>query len=260
MRFDTQMPPALSAVTAGGTITFKFPTGRRYHDIQLTGSGAGLSFNVAALEEIRVLANSKIIQRFSGADRDVMNQFEGREAASIDDDTFLLVIPFDRYNLMTKAGEEETALNTGSADESGNQISTLTIEIDIASTGFTGTPTLEANATQSEALPGGPGTIPYILKSVRDFGAAADYDVADLPRGGVSTQFIDKIFMKPSTSTLNDFIVEANRTKLFERNNTVNERKQCDGVRVPQVGWYVIDRTEHGYGGDPFDLRGLDDW
>jgi hypothetical protein len=260
MRFDTKMPAALSAVAAGGTVTFKLPTGRRYHDLQLIGSGAGLSFNVEALSEIRVLANSKIIQRFSGADRDAMNQFEGREAAAIDDDTFQLVIPFDRYNLMTKAGEEETSLNTGVADKDGNSINTLTIEIDIAASGFTGVPTLEMYATQSEAVAGGPGTIPYILKSIRDFGAAATYDIADLPRGGVSSQFIDKILMKPSTSTLDNFVVEANSTKLFERDNVVNERKQRDGVRVPQAGWYAIDRTEHGYGGDPFDLRGLDDW
>lgn len=260
MRFDTKMPAALAPVAAGSTVTFKLPVGRRYHSLQMLGSGAGLSFGIDCLSEIRILANSKIIQRFSGSDRNAMNLFEGRETATIDDDNFNLLIPFDRYNLMTKAGEEETALNTGSTDANNKGINQLTVEVDIASTGFSGVPDLKLYATQSESLPGGAGTVPYILKSVRDYSAAANYAVSDLPRGGITTQFIDKIFMKPSTSTLDNFVVEANNTKLFERTAALNERLQRDGVRIPQGGWYVIDRTEHGYGGDPFDMRALDDW
>lgn len=260
MRFDTKMPAPVATVTAGGTITFDLPIGRRYHALELVGGGAGLSFNVEALQEVRVLANSKIIQRFSGADRNAMNLFLGLEAAAIDDDNFNLAIYFDRYNLMTQAGETETAINTGSVSQDGRSINQFKLEVDIASSGFSGAPSLTMNAAQSEALPGGPGTIPYLLKSVRDFAAATDYEISELPRGGVSTQFIDQIFMKPSASTLDNFVVEANRTKLFERSAATNERRQRNGVRAPQAGWYVIDRTEHGYGGDPFDLRGLDDF
>lgn len=259
-RFDTKMPAAIAPVAAGTTVTFKLPIGRRYHSLQLLGGGAGLSFNVSCLDEIRVLVNSKVVQRFSGQERDTMNIFDGREAATIDDDTFNLVIPFDRYGLLTKAGEEETALNTGSADAQGRSINQLQVEVDIASTGFTGTPSLDLNATQSEALDGGAGTMPYVLKSVRDFSAASEYSISDLPRGGVTTQFIDRIFMKPSTSTLDTFLIEANNVRLFQRTAALNERLQRDGIRVPQAGWYVIDRTEHGYGGDPFDVRGLQDF
>ncbi len=55
-------------------------------------------------------------------------------------------------------------------------------------------------------------------------------------------------------------MVEADNYKLFERTNPLNERLQRDGIRTPQGGWYVVDRTEHGFGGDPFDLRGLSDF
>lgn len=259
MRFTTKMPAAIAPVAASTTVTFRLPTGRRYHWLELIGGGAGLSFNVEALTEIRILCNSKIIQRYSGADRDTMNKFDGREAAAIDDDNFNLVLPFDRYNLGTKSGEEETALNTGSVDKDGKSINQLTVEVDIAASGFTGTPSLTMYAEQSESLPGGAGTLPYILKSVRDFAAAADYQISDLPRGGVTSQFIDRIFLKPSASTLENLILEGNNTKLFERTAALNERRQRDGVRSPQAGVYALDRTEHGYGGDPWDVRGLND-
>jgi len=258
-RVDQKMPAAPS-VAAGSTTTFRLPIGRKYHSLSLVASAT--TFAVTDLSEIRVLLNNKVTQRFSGADRNTMNLFDGREDAADSAAAFKLEIPFDRYGLLTKAGEEETAINTGSADPNTNRvINSFSLEIDLSGAGgITGTPALDLFATTAEQDAGGPGTVPYILKSTRDFSAAAQYDIADLPRGGIATQFIDKVFMKPSTSTLDTFVVLANQYKLFERSTALNERKQRDGIRVPQAGWYVIDRTEHGYGGDPFDLRNLDDW
>jgi len=260
MRFDTKMPAAKSAVVAGSTVTFVLPIGRRYHSLQLRGAGAGLSFGLDCITEIRVNANSKPIQRFSALDRNSMNLFDGMDDGRMDDDTFTLIIPFDRFNLGTRAAEEETALNTGSADASGKSINYVSVELDIASTGFTGTPTLDLYATQSESLPGGAGTIPYINKSVRDYASAATYELSELPRGGVTTQFVDRVFLKPSTGTLENLEVYANSTILFQRKAQLNEIIQRNGIRVPQQGFYVIDRTEYGYGGDPYDVRNLDDW
>jgi len=262
MRFDTMMPSPASSVAAGTTLTWRLPIGRQYHAFQLVGSGAGLGFRVTDLSEIRILANSKVIQRFSGADRELMNLYLGRDSATKDGDNFTLIIAFDRYNLITQPGETITALNTGSVDPAtGRSINQLSVEVDIASSpNFSGTPLLKMYATQSESQDGGPGVVPYLIKSTRDFAAAGTYEVSDLPRGGVSTQFIDQLFLIPSTSTLDNFVVEANQVKIFERTADLNERMQRDGVRVPQSGLYVIDKTEHGYGGDPFDLRNLADW
>lgn len=259
-RIDQKMPAPTSAPAAGATTTFRLPIGRRYHSLQLRGHAA-TAFTVAEIDEIRVLLNNKIVQRFSGADRNAMNRFDGREDAAIDAGSFIIEIPFDRYGLLTRPAEEETAINTGSVDpNTGKVINSFSLEIDLASSGITGTPSLELWATMSEQLPGGPGTVPHILKSTRDFAGAGEYEISDLPRGGVTTQFLDKVFMRPSTSTIDNLKVLANQTTLFERSNELNERKQRDGIRHPQSGWYVIDRTEHGYGGDPFDLRGLEDW
>jgi hypothetical protein len=256
VRFDTKMP-APNAVAASSTSTFKLPIGRRYHSLLLIGTGTAAV--VADITEVRILANEKVIQRFSGADREMMNLFDGRETAAVSAARFELVIPFDRYGLLTRAAEEETALNTGSVAPDGRAIKSLSVEVDLGA-GITGTPALTMYATQSEALPGGPGSVPYINLSTRDYAAADTYDISDLPRGGTNTQYLDKLFLKPSTSTLDNFEVLANSVKVFERTAVVNERAQRDGIRVPQAGVYAIDRTEHGYGGDPFDLRGLDDF
>lgn len=257
MRFDTKMP-APNAVAAGQTSTFRLPIGRRYHSATLIG--AATAFAVDNISEIRVLANERVIQRFSGAERNTMNKFDGREDAGVSAAAFELVLPFDRYGILNREGEEFTALNTGSKDAAGKAIESLSVEVDLASSGITGTPSLQMYATQSEALPGGPGFLPYILKSTRDWASADRYDIPDLPRGGVDRQFLDKLFIKPSTGTLDNFEVLADNVKLFERTARLNAKYQRDGIRVPQNGWYVIDKTEHGYGGDPFDLRGLNDW
>jgi len=258
-RIDQKMPAAQSVV-AGQTTTFRLPIGRRYHALQLIG--AGTAFAPSDMSEIRVLLNNKVVQRYTGAARDMMNQFDGRVAATTSAAGFTLVLPFDRYGILTKAGEEETAINTGSADpNTGKVINSMSLEIDITGGGTaTGTLSLDLYATTSEQLPGGPGTVPYILKGVNDYAGAAEYDVSDIPRGGVTTQFVDRIFLTPSTSTLENLRVLANSYKVFERTAALNERIQTDGIRVPQAGTYVIDRTEHGYGGDPFDVRRLDDW
>ena len=257
-RVDQKMPTPATAPAVSSTTTFRLPIGRRYHSLQLLGSATTIA--VSDLSEIRILLNNKVIQRFSGADRNSMNRFDGMEDAAISAAAFNLELPFDRYNLMTKSAEEETAINTGSVDpNTGKVINAFSVEIDIGASP-TGTIALTMYATTSEKLEGGPGSVPYILKATRDFASAAQYDVSDLPRGGVTTAFLNSLFMKPSTSTLESFKVLANNYTLFERTAALNEKKQRDGVRTPQAGWYMIDRTEFGYGGDPFDLRGLDDW
>ncbi len=168
--------PAPNGVAASSTSTFKLPIGRRFHGLQLLGSSTG-AFVVADLAEIRVLVNEKVIQRFSGDDRDAMNQFDGRDAAAIDANSFMLVLPFDRFGMLTKDAEEATALNTGSVDPTnGKSITALSVEIDIGA-GAAGTLALTMYATQSERVDGGAGLVPYIHKVSTDFSSASDYDI-----------------------------------------------------------------------------------
>lgn len=256
-RINVRMP-APEGMGPGQTVTFKLPIGRRFHALHLIGA-ASAAFAVTALNEIRVLANAKVIQRFTGAERNSMNKFDGRQDAATSANGFILTIPFDRFELMTKAAEEETAINTGSADANGKAIRSLSVEIDVAA-GAHASAALSMYADQSEALPGGPGTVPHILRSTRDFAGGGEYDISDLPRGGETTQALDRIFFKPSANAVSSLKVESDQYTIFERTAALNERLQTDGIRVPQSGWFAWDRTEWGYGGDPVPLVGPQDF
>jgi hypothetical protein len=250
--------PAGEGIAAESTATFKLPIGRRYHELQLVG--AGTTFVVADITEIRVFANNKVIHRYSGTDRDMLNQFDGRAAANTSAAGFQLVIPFDRFFLNTLAADEETALNTGSLNEkTGEIINSLYLEVDIGA-GATGTLALNLDAEVSESLPGGPGTILHIMRHTRDIAGSGDFDIADLPRGTATTMALNRIVFDPSANTISRVKVERNQYVLFDRLAERNRRIQADGVRVPVGDWYVLDRTEKGYGGDPIDLMGAADY
>ncbi len=248
--------PSPEGVGAGQTATFKLPIGRKYHELQLSYSGMTL----ADMEEIRIFANAKIIHRYSGTERDAMNKFDRRNITPN-----ILTIPFNRYGLRTRAGEEESALNTGgklSAEEFANgavAITSLYIEIDIGP-GAT-SPVLSLHATQSEGQSGGAGSVLHVNRYVRDPSGAGEFDISDLPRGTATTIALNRIFFFESSAggTIEALKIERNQYTTFERNRNLNEHLQKDGVRTPQNNLFVVDRTEHGYGGDPMGLVGIAD-
>lgn len=247
-RIEVRMP-AGEGIVAGQTGTFKLPIGRRFHELQLAFSGVTL----AQMTEIRLFANGKVIHRYSGVDRDKINQFDGRAAAGN-----ILIIPFDRYGLKTLAGEEETALNTGSVDANGVGITSLYLEIDID--GNATAPVMTLSATQSDALAGGAGTVLHIQKHIRDTAGAGEFDVSDLPRGNATSIALNRLIVKPSANDISKMQIDRNQYVIFERSKELNEKVQTDGVRVPQSGYIIIDKTERGYGGDPIDLVGVSDF
>tara|TARA_B100000446_G_scaffold185938_3_gene211048 strand:+ start:5142 stop:5951 length:810 start_codon:yes stop_codon:yes gene_type:complete len=245
MTIDVRMPGA-NSTTAGNTAIFKLPTGRRYHDLQIEFSGITL----AQMTEIRVLANGKPIHRYTGAMRNVLNKFDGRQDASVSN---VLVIPFTRYKLKNRQAEEETALNTGS----DQAIRSLTLEIDMhadaAATEF------KMNATQSdnvdELTP-----ILHCLYYPRSTAGAGEAQFGDLPFGKLTSQALNRVFIKPDSGTVEKVVIERDTYTIFERSKGLNDSIQKDGVRVAQSGYYVIDRTEKGYGGDPIALAGAQDY
>jgi len=249
MRVERKLP-AFEGVGANQTATLKVPIGVRYHRISLLYGG---TFTLANMTEIRVIVNGKVVQRFSGTDRDAMNQFDGLEAAA-----GILVLPFDRIGLKLYERETETAINTGSRnDQTGAEITNFTVEVDIS--GATA-PTLEGYATVSDALPGGPGSMLFIKKFTYAPAGAGDYEIADLPKGTSETLSYNRIWFKPDANNITYLKVERNGYISFERTSALNIRLQTDGVRVPQTGYYAIDTTEAGYGGQLVPLVGLDDF
>lgn len=260
-RIDVRMPNG-EGIGAGQTATFKFPIGRRFHQLALQWgmTGGSMGFTVADISEIRLFLNGQVFHRYSGTQREAMNRFDGRTPSAIDGSNFILLVPFDRYKLNTLAGEEETAVNTGSADpKSGQQITSFYMEVDIGANpdGALG---CTVNALQSEALPGGPGTLMYTLPYTRSVTGAGETEFSDLPRGSATSLALNRTFLNPSANNITRAVVERNQYIIWDRTAQYNAREQNDGYRVPQAGYYVIDKTEAALGGDPIDLTGAADF
>jgi hypothetical protein len=257
-KITTKLPNP-EGVVSGGTATFRIPVGRRIHALYLAYAYNAVSQNVADFTEIRIYANGNVIQRFTGNERDTLNQFDGKEAS-----TGVLEIPFDRAGLKTVAGQEETALNTGVADSQGRKINAMYMEIDLDG-GMTITASdLSLYAKQSDAVAGGPGTIPFIRREQRTAaGADTDFQISDLVNPGVNAPdkvALNRVTFIPSTGSIANMKIDRNTYNIFDRTNALNESIQKNGVRTPQAGYDVIDTTENGHGGEPIDLYGMTDY
>ena len=255
----TRKLPNPEGVVAGGTATFRIPVGRRFHSLYLTYAYDATDQNVADFEEIRVFLNGQVIQRFSGTERDKLNQFDGKPAS-----TGVLEIPFDRHDLKTASGEENTAINTGVADDQGRKVTNMYVEIDLNSGMTIGSSDLSLYSKESDAIAGGPGTIPYIRREIRSpSGADTDYQISDFVNPGVNAPdkiALNRITFIPSTGSLSNLRIDRNNYDIFDRTDALNRVIQTTGVRVPQAGYYMIDPSENGRGGDPIELYGMTDF
>ncbi len=237
----TRKMPSFEGVAAGQTATCRLPIGLTYNQLVLAYSGVTL----AQMDEMRLIANGKTIQRWVGGSKlDAVNQFDGRNAAS-----GVLTLDLERYGLRTRAGSELTAIGTGIKSKNGPTITTLSLEIDINAAAVA--PVLSAKAVQSEPREAG------ILKHVRTFGydpaAAGEFEISDLPRLGM----INRIIF--ASANINSVRLQRDGYTAFERDTAENEAIQADGVRVPQTGYWVVDWSEAGNGQDALAVAGVKD-
>ena len=254
MRITRQMP-SFNGVGAGQTATLNMPIGLTYHSLLLSYSGITL----AQMTEIRVKGNGRLLFTQSATDLDLSNRFLGLQASA----GGLLSIPFDREGLITRQGQELTAIGTGAPLDVNatinNQVNpmfnptpltTLQLEIDCAAGS---TPVLSAKAIQSEPRPLG-----AMIKRRRfnyTVTGAGDYEISDLPKGDL----IDKIFIKQSAANVTKVVVERDNFVIFERTAAENTFANTDGIRKPQASWFVIDPTENGYGSEAIVTAGVQD-
>jgi hypothetical protein len=237
-----------NGVAAGNTTTYDMPIGYKYLNFDLVIGG---TVDRAKLM-IRHRVNGEVIQEYSAADRDAMNQHD-----EIPAENGVLFIPLNTENMKTRDGEEMTGINTGSRDQNGRYISKYTVEIDVPADATN--PSLDLFADTDDAAPGGPGLIPRLLKFPYDLNAG-ERQIRDLPKGGVKFARVRRLFVKAASADISLLKVELDQKKHFERTDAVNRAAQARGRRNPQTGWYVIDRTERGYAGDPFPLTGVSDF
>lgn len=239
MRFTRKLN-TFEGVAAGQTATLRLPTGLTYHQILIGYTGVTL----AQIEEITVVANGKPIQTFrSGTEIDNRNKFDKR-AASTDG---LLVIDFERFGILTRAGREHTALGTGMPRSASNPhpITTLELQIQVAAaavgTAFT------AKAIQSA------GSDTGVIKKVRTFtydpAGAGDYEISDLPKTGT----INRIFF--DHANVDEVTIESDGYVIYQRTRAENTRVQNDGERLVNATTFAVDPSELGYTGEGIATR-----
>ena len=244
--------PSPEGIAAGQTATWKLPIGPQFMELQLAFSGVTL----AQMTEIRILATGRPFQTFSAADRNTMNMFDGMADAA---DDGVLILPFTRRGLKTGVGEWETGVTTGVADQAGRRIDSLNVEIDIAA--GASAPSIEMTASITSPRPSGPGTLLHIARYRRNLSGVGQFDISDLPKGTPTTIALNRTWFKEEgVETVERLEVERDGRSLWRRNANLNARIQADHVRVPQAGWFVLDKTERGYGGDPITLQGYNDF
>jgi hypothetical protein len=244
MRISVKIPNS-NGVASNATATFDLPIGRRYHALYLQYGGT--SFALSDMTEIRVIANGEVIQRYSGADRDTMNQFDRLAAAA-----GILALKFDRSGLYQQKGEESTAIQTGSKDPAtGVAVTSFKLEVDIAATATAPTLTVIAVQSDNNAAAPGPGLIRRVMRYSRVFSAAGSNEISDFPKGTEGNRYIwlNRAFFK--TANTLDLEIDRSNFAIFQRTAATNTRIQSNGVRSPQAGWYVYDPTEEGYDWEP---------
>jgi len=262
----TQLLPTPDGVVAGGTATFRIPVGRRIHSLYFTYNYDETNQNVSHFTDIRIYINGYIFYRITGEQRNILNKFD-----RLEDSVGVLEIPFDRKFLKTAAGQDETSLNTGVSDSSSRKISSMYMEIDISKDAVITPIDLSLYAKESDSIvynadksTAGPGLIPYIYVEQRSVGSVVnDLQISDLIDVGINSpakSALNRITFIPATGTINNIIVERNGYIIWNRTDAVNRTAQKNGVRTPQSGYFTLDTTENGYGGDVIDLQNLTDF
>ena len=240
----TRRMPSWEGVVAGQTATLRLPIGLTFEQLWTTFTGVTL----AQMDELRVVANGQTIQQWdTGTILDQFNQYEGRSAAS-----GILCVDFNRFGLRTQEMEEFTALGTGQPGDP-SPITTLQVEIDINAGAAAST--LSSRAVQS--VPRALGLFKKVRKFTYSPTGALDFEIADIPKGDV----LNQISFLPSANDVTRLQVQRDTFVVFDRTDTLNERIQNDGIRVPQAlaNMFVYDPTENGWGTEGLITAGVND-
>jgi hypothetical protein len=260
----TVRQPNIDSVAAGSTMTVKISIGRQIHALYMSYNDTDQ--DLTDFTEIRIFLNGQVIQRFSATERDELNRFAGMGAAA-----GTLVIPFDRTGLLTVAGAEQTAINTGVMDKNGIGVKSFFVEVDVVAGATIAAADIRFHSKESDAIltdnmgnPYGAGIVPFILREQRTVaGADNDYQISDLVNAGVNAPnkiALSAVHFKPSAGTISNLRVDRNLYKIFDRTDSLNRVIQTAGVRVPIAGLFSIDTTENGHGGELIQLYGLTDY
>ena len=257
MALLTKKLPAFTGTAPGQTASCRIPAGFTYHNIYVTATKSGGTFPSTDVDEIRVLCNGTIVQRFSGAQLRSINRYD--RASNGYGDTLPFVLDFDRTRLRTRANTESTAIPFGALNDP-RPIYTMLVEVDLKSSAAADT-VLEAYSVVSP--PVDLNNTPAVLKQVRQFiyspTGAGDFEIADLPRVGL----ISRMFFS-APDKIDSVVVSMDSTEVWNRTKGLN-KFIIDGFHFKDLEsvntvMFPIDTTENGYGNDVWDLAGVSDF
>lgn len=237
------------AIVGGNTVTLRLPIGLTFHQIfteySFADAGAAPLALADAIAEIRVVMNGKPQWNIQAGDLDTHNRFESRGPAN-----GIFTIDFDRYNLRTRPATEYTQVGTGSSQDT-TPLTTFTLEMDLKAAVASGSLATTLRQSDSAIL----GLFKKVRRFVHVFTGAGQFQIADYPKGDL----INAIYWIPSANNLTAVRLERDNFIMFDRDETLNDRIQSDGVRTPQQGLFVLDTTEDGDGTDQIVTQGVND-
>lgn len=240
----TRSMPAFSGVAIGQTASAALPIGLTYHSLILDYSGMTL----AQVTEVRLKVNGKVRQTASGVDLDMINQFD-RIPAAVAAGPGVLILPMDRWGLLTRLAREFSALGTGLPG--GPENVTLEVDIDAAALGPVA---LSLHALQS--APRNSGMFKNLELYHYNAPAIGVFEIADLPR----RDLISRIMLIDAAAAITKVVVDINGYERFNRTAIENTAIQNAGVKTAQAGMFAVDPTEQGYGADAFSFEGVTDF
>lgn len=257
-------PAVPNGIVAPTTLTTELPASYDYWDISMLLEG-GLT--PAMIEEIRLKANGTIIQQVVGPHLDLINPFYKAPISTAIVGTTIMTL--DQRRMGVRGGSQgfadgkllsgsakdlslESTLNTGSFDEKGQGIKSLTLEVVVNNTPALGSLKISVSATATDPYPGGPGLIPILTKNT--FNASVGVNVLSKSNaflmGDIMHSMLDAIHMVPAAGqTLDQFYMWFNNNLILSRTDAQNRfKQQRDALRVPQAGLYSFDQSSDGFG------------
>ena len=239
----------IRGVSRNSTMTLKIAKGWTYHDILLTYKGMKLT----DFGNVRVLLNGQPFQRFRSVlelvlfnQRDnVDSEHDKTPTPSNHGDSGSFTLTFDRLAMLTRLGEQATAIGTGlpfDAKSNPFPVNTFTVEIDIKDNDTVTDPSVSASANVSNPQPTG-----WVVKKRTfeyDVAGEGEFQISDLPKFGR----INRIFInQDSDDAIATAKIERDTYKVFERTAVANEKMHTRYAKKSFGNIFVIDPTERGY-------------
>jgi hypothetical protein len=202
----------------------QLPLGPTYERIILNLGG---TLTKALITDIRVKINGRVIHQCSGADLDAMNSFTGMAA-----DASMLTIDFTEIYARDATGQTVGALGTAAG------VASAIIEFDLGA-GATHSLTAFSVTSGAKQL----GVVNKLLKYTFQVGASGTPWNVPLPFGLSGGSLVKRIYLKPSTGTVDRLAIKANGVEIFNASRQVNEFWQRENRKTPQAGWFVFDQV-----------------